>query len=125
MTVSLNNNVSLPWSYVMVAWLVLSKTPYYSYSLLGVVQLPTDVRMYGDTHSSVLRGFRGYFYYLPIDNEVQCCHLVSPSGNADLLCNDSAIIGVLTTALRVNAAVPAHHTGAVYFEVCSSGCRGG
>ena len=85
-TVSLNNNVSLPWSYVMVAWLVLSKTPYYSYSLLGVVQLPTDVRIYGDTHSSVLRVFREYFYYLPRDNDVQCCHLVSPPGNADLLC---------------------------------------
>ena len=94
-------------------WLVgwFYRRPHTSYSLLGVVQLPTDVRIYGDTHSSVLRVFREYFYYLPPDNDVQCCHLVSPPGNAELLCNVSAIFGVLTTALRVNAAVPIHHTG--------------
>ena len=46
-----------------------------------------------------------------ISNDVQCYHLVSPPGNAELLCNVSAIFGVLTTALRVNAAVPTHHTG--------------
>ena len=72
--------------YWLVGWFY--RRPHTSYSLLGVVQLPTDVRIYGDTHSSVLRVFREYFYYLPPDNDVQCCHLVSPPGKADLLCND-------------------------------------
>merc|ERR1712213_276352 len=47
-------------------WLVgwFYRRPHTSYSLLGVVQLPTDVRIHGDTHSSVLRVFREYFFII-------------------------------------------------------------
>ena len=37
----------------LVGWFY--RRPHTSYSLLGVVQLPTDVRIHGDTHRSVLR----------------------------------------------------------------------
>ena len=49
--------------YKVDGWLVgwFYRRPHTSYSLLGVVQLPTDMRIYGDTHSSVLRVFREYF----------------------------------------------------------------
>ena len=85
---------------VLVDWLVgwFYRRPHTSYSLLGVAQLPTDVHIYGDKHSSVLRFFQGYFYYLPPDNDVLCCHLVSPRAMLILCALASAIICMLTTA---------------------------
>ena len=64
------------------------------------------------THTVPYFGFFGStFYYLPPDNDVLCCHLVSPPGNAELCAMSAPYLVCSLLPLRVNAAVLTHHTG--------------